>query len=257
MDGLGGEFKPCKGRNGYSYGASIERDGRALCRVFWGGVHQKDTTHALASSEAAPAFAEFMRKLYPVHAVTRCDIAADWDEPGLYDRIKPVAKALADRFNIVVDERAPTLRDVVKGRTLYLGSRSSPHFMRIYEKGLEQISKGVSDASPHWLRVESEIKPPKKPQRFEVATLKPLDLVGVSPFGRELWSTVLGFECEALELYHSLKGSDDKALDTMCEQYGRVLSRLLLQSGSPAAFGVLLASRVAEFHPAVLRSGST
>jgi hypothetical protein len=251
IDGLDGTFKPGRGRQGYAHGCSIERDDRKLCEVWWGGDTQKDTAHAFASSDTAPAFAEFMRKLYPVHAVTRCDICSDWDEQGLYERLHRLGVELADRYNLKYRPVEEKRRGVSLGRTLYIGSLSSPHFMRVYEKGLEQAAKGVQ-ASPHWVRVESVIKPAKKPQRLAVASLQPLELVGVSPFGRDYWSRLLGFEAEAFELHHSMPGDVDRALDVLCRQYGKVLAKLLTASGSPAAFGALLASRMAHHHPSIL-----
>lgn len=250
MAGLGGSFNDGKGRNGYSYGCSIVRDDEKLCEVWWGGHSQKDTAHVVASGAGAHAFAEFMRKLYPVHAVTRCDICTDWDEPGLYDKIVDLAIPFADRHGITHHTIAPQRRGEILGRTHYFGAGQSVHQMRVYEKGLEQRQKGCPDASPHWVRVESQIRPQKKPMRLQVAQLSPLDLVGVSPFGREVWSSLLGWEHEALMLHQSLSSEPERALDHMAKQYAKPLALLYAASGSSAAsFAAVLLGRVLQHRP--------
>ena len=46
-----------------------------------------------------------------------------------------------------------------KGRTLYLGSQSSPVRMRLYEKGLQPEYAHLN--RPNWARIEVQVRPAK------------------------------------------------------------------------------------------------
>lgn len=58
-----------------------------------------------------------------------------------------------------------------KGRTMYVGGRSSGKLLRIYEKGL-QLANGFHEKFPNWVRVELELKAQDRIIPFD-ALLKP------------------------------------------------------------------------------------
>lgn len=67
-----------------------------------------------------------------------------------------------------------------KGRTLYVGSRSSGKLLRIYEKGL-QLANGFHNMFPDWLRVELELKNIDREIPFEVLLRPGQYLAGAYP----------------------------------------------------------------------------
>jgi len=85
--------------------------------------------------------------------VVRLDIAAD-DEAGLVTRERVVAAVREGHYvthsRIVSEHRA---LQGGSGWTVYVGSRTSPTFVRIYDKAAEQKLSGV-----HWVRFEAEFK---------------------------------------------------------------------------------------------------
>ena len=83
----------------------------------------------------------------------RVDIAAD-DEAGHVTRARVVSAIGGGHYvthsRVVSEHRALQGGD---GWTVYVGARTSPTFVRIYDKAAEQGLRGV-----HWVRVEAEFK---------------------------------------------------------------------------------------------------
>lgn len=67
-----------------------------------------------------------------------------------------------------------------KGRTLYIGSRSSGKLLRVYEKGLH-LAAGFTALFPNWLRVELELSCKQRVIPFEVLLQPGQYLAGAYP----------------------------------------------------------------------------
>ena len=134
--------------------ATVRVDGTFTCRLELTG--KGCGLYGGACSDHAKRWLELRAKLESVAGrLTRVDIAADdlqglhpvrmameWLEAGQFDsRGQKVKRQLIDDF------------DSGDGKTLYIGSRTSEKFMRVYEKGRE-----LGDRESPWVRYEGEFK---------------------------------------------------------------------------------------------------
>lgn len=158
------DFVPAKNLNGYHYGGQIVRGERVLCHLCWGGqpgVNVKTTSDE--SHVLARALADFGIE----HLPTRVDSCLDWEEDGLFDSLAASLIEFAQLGKgLAINQQGDWTRGI--GRTLYLGSPSSPVRLVLYEKGYEQ----GGDAPLNWVRLEARVRP-KKEHRAEVASWSP------------------------------------------------------------------------------------
>lgn len=252
---LGHEIRVADGaarRWRYRQGWEIHhRDKGAVALVMAGGNGEKP--HALATSDAADAFAHLVRECWPEqHLVTRVDAAQDFYEAGAFDRLRKECRKVAKHHRLafprIEDELDPTA-----GRTQYLGSPKSDYRVRLYEKGWEEVGKirhsfdrQGFDLTPDlayacrvrneatgelvdpalWIREEAQIRPKQEEARRRVATLTPEECWGCSPWMQELAQTTMALDLQRIVMRTHKISKDEEALRWMCKQYGSMLSRL-------------------------------
>lgn len=135
-------------------GATARKDGTATCRIELTGDGCK--AYGAAGSGHAQRWLELRAKLESCAGrLTRVDVCAD-DLTGLY----PIRLAMqwleAGRFDNRGQKPKRQLIDDFDsgdGKTLYIGSRQSEKFLRVYEKGRE-----LGDKESPWVRYEAEFK---------------------------------------------------------------------------------------------------
>ena len=223
-----------KATNGYERACVIHRGDNKLCRVQWGG-NTGDMTQVRGTGENAQECAQAVRGLWPEHRLQRADVAEDYSEDGVWETMSEYGLYLADQYKLKVDQRGDWARQdaMGKGRTLYLGSRQSLAFLRVYEKGKEKaVRSGGACVDPHHVRAEAEIKPQNKVQGYRLARLEPRDYWRCSPWLNQ-YSTILFLEdMERIRVWNVRKRSDDDmAFDFMLKQYGAVLARQIAANG--------------------------
>lgn len=224
------------GRFGYASETILRGDaGDVLARVWHGGRQLWPSVHGSGSS--APGVAASLRAHW-THKVTRCDSAQDYDGEDAWERIYPVALALADERHLRVSQAGDWHRGI-DGRTLYIGSRKSPVFARIYEKG-KQL--GVSST---WVRVELQVRP-NRDTGLRVAQMEPEEVWGLSIWARELLGRLEGVDVPRVVMRTGSQGDDGRALGTLIHQYGAVISRLRGRLGSDEAVGLYLMEAIAQ-----------
>ena len=90
--------------------------------------------------------------------ITRLDLAYD-DHTGLLDIYKIAHDVLERNFTGRVRKTAinwsDDLNEDVQGLCIYIGSKSSPVLIRIYDKAAE---RGFDDEERHWVRVELQLR---------------------------------------------------------------------------------------------------
>lgn len=229
----------------------LHRDKGSVALVMAGG--NGDKPHALATSEAAEAFAALVRDVWPDrHLVTRVDAAQDFYEVGAFDRLRKECRKVAKQHRLafpkVEDELDPTA-----GRTQYMGSPKSDYRVRLYEKGWEQAghlraqfrrqgfemtqeqiktlairneATGEYVDPSIWIREEAQIRPKQEEARRLVAGLTPEQCWGCSPWMQELARTTMALDLERIVMRTHKISKDEEALRWMCKQYGGMLSRL-------------------------------
>lgn len=105
----------------------------------------------------------YLRHLNECGKFTRVDLAVD-DKGGNYYSVDEV-RALCESDRCATRFKSHRLVSECKfgskgkiGNTLYIGSRSSNCYLRVYDKRLEQISKIGEDVGFDWIRWEMELK---------------------------------------------------------------------------------------------------
>jgi len=182
-----------RGAYGYTNTAKAESGASVLYSVPIGsnGVHIRypGTSLGLGLSEL-----EFHCKLG--HAFTRIDIATDivLDQPfdigGWYSMLQ--SKKVETRA------KKNSLMLSSTGKTLYVGSRTSEKFLRIYDKGGEQgEEKGL------WLRAELEVKGRSAGRLAEEIFRRGIDIIpkiinGFCSFDSALWHDWIGSDVERI-----------------------------------------------------------
>lgn len=188
-----GRWAHVKPKNGYSDAMSLFMpDLSVAATLFWGGSSQGSAVFAFATGSNAHTFASVIRSLYPVHRLVRADVAIDFNEPGAWVSLHGLAHYLHQ--NNYVRNTPHYVGDLgmeavdsphVKGRTIYLGSRQSVHYGRIYEKG-----KKDNPSMPDWVRVEVEFKP-RGDARYAYASATPAQCLAATRMGSELLRILL------------------------------------------------------------------
>jgi hypothetical protein len=155
------EFRPCRAFNGYTNAIENRAGAYASWNVNRGdmGVHIEYSGGALAiyrthGIDPADMVARHVEK---GHTVTRLDVAIDVIDTD----IKPSAldaQLRTGKAHTKGGRKFKMWRDSEHGETLYIGSRTSNIFLRIYDKGAEL---GTDDV---WVRVELELKAGKARQ---------------------------------------------------------------------------------------------
>ena len=230
---------PCRGMHGYLRGAAISKGDETLCEITWGG---NPGVHLKASGASSPQLWKVINALKLEHSCewspSRVDAAVDWIEAGLFDRLAGPAMQFADARGIVIDQQGDWHRG--KGRSLYLGAKTSVVRLNLYEKGY-QLGGG---ADPNWVRWEVRVRP-KGHARLEVGTWAPHDALGAST-----WLVDLQRELGLGERFaHSVgtvwRPSDtDRARRALIRQYARVMHQWFEEVGTWEQLGVELGTRV-------------
>lgn len=215
------KIKPVAGRYGYTRGFEMVRQGDVLATVFE-GLARPD--FVVASGYHAHDVAQTFRKLYPGGSVSRADSARDFSGgAGFYDQVRAYSFAQ-------LKPRGISVREIINhtgpqpARTLYLGSSKSETMVRVYEKWLEDPTYAVGT-----VRVEAQVRPSKRDRKQYAATATADDLWGFARWSRLLADELLGLGAPAAPARSERVSDLDKAINTMCGQYGARMMELLEQ----------------------------
>ena len=180
---LGAQAWPCRPLRGmgYSHAAELlsgDQLGRR-CVIQWGDAHSKpnvvaegtDTFDAPALYEALCA--HFTGIWYP----SRLDPALDFHDDAAFDCLSKLLVAFAKQRGITIDQRGDWERG--KGRTLYLYSRTSNFYLRLYEY---RQHHGYGPEC----RLEVEIKLKGKDARADLAKRSPWEMLSMCPAAHEV-----------------------------------------------------------------------
>lgn len=216
-----------RGLHGYTEAFDLVNRGGVRARALLGGVNPG--VHAWASGEDTDVFVETVRAGWPEHRVARADSAYDFDEAGTWERLYGLCVQFAEEKRLKVDQQGDWLRGE-EGRTFYLGSRKSPAFVRLYEKG-KQVAGQTTDpraaasVSRDWVRLELQLRP-QRSAKSTVAGLPAEQVWAVSTWTRELVNRALQLDLQPVVPSAYREADDDRALAFMLRQYGPLLGRL-------------------------------
>jgi DNA relaxase NicK len=247
--------KRCVGSGMMSYKFSdhlFSRDDECLATVYHGGHNPHPNVKAsggVAGRRHADILADILREEFPVHRVSRCDVATDRRGDRLYENAQRVMfsvwegqRALGRRFRD--DQQGGSAPE--DGRTYYLGAPSSPVRARVYEKGKEQLAK---TGDPFWLdyldlvRLELQVRP-QKAFKSEAAVLEREAFWGCAEWTRQVAQGVLAMSPEPVMLKAPRVSDHERSLRALTKQYGPTILRHVELLGSWESFSLDLQRRL-------------
>lgn len=175
-----------------------------------------------------------MLAAFPGLRITRVDTALDLSAPDafntLYDEAVRFTRARRMTPPVVMGSDTPE-----KGRTVYIGSRESQVYARIYEKGLQLAAAGETETDPEWVRIEFVFQNLPSPKKAGFGKLTPGEMVRAFVWPRMFIAgaaKVIGLT-EAMERADKAKIDQEhtmKTLDTTADygadQYAKTFTRL-------------------------------
>lgn len=225
---------PGRPKNGYEQGANIARGDHVLASVWWGN---NPGVHVIGTGEDAPTVAAVLQDLGG-HRVTRADSCVDWVQSGLFDRIAYQLADYAATHGITINQQGDWVRG--EGRTLYLGARSSPVQLVVYEKGYE------SGGDTNWVRAEVRIRP-LKAHRERVGHWCPSDAWRASRWLCGALEVIGWDRLEPESIGTVWRPSDtERARRALIQQYGRILASWADEVGSWEQLGAELRDKVTD-----------
>lgn len=228
------------------YGANrqlVDRTGHVLVTVLSGG--QNGRPNVYASGSRAPAVAECIRRHWS-HRPSRVDVKCDLGAPGLFEELRSHAFTFADRLGLhPPKEQRNNHPD--QGDTIYLGSRQSQVFLRVYQPGLKRAQEegrtgeAITIEERQAVRIEMEFKPQKPRAKHFAATLSPAQMWGVGGWAASYASEVFAMDVQPISISERRESNRNRALRFMASQYRAHLADLLRECGNdPADFGSAL-----------------
>lgn len=207
-----------RGGSGYRATTLIRDKGQDTIATLLHGSKSAAPNLRGTSHNAVPVSA-MIRKHWPIHAVSRLDVAEDMTSEGLFERIEDRMRGIARGHGL--ESGLSFIPDCLeKGRTYRVGAPMSATMVRLYEKGLEQRGKGVEDADPHHVRLEIQARPQKSAkQRF--ASLEPSAVWGSSKWTQVLAEHVMGLEVERLNLRPREETDLERTTAHVVQQFGQ------------------------------------
>lgn len=230
----------------------VDYCGQRLLSVRHGGQNHHPFVEAKGAVSATVA--ECLRRHFD-HAPSRIDSAIDLTSPTVFAELHAIAKQFEAQGRLL-DYAGAAADNPDRGTTIYLGSRHSQSFVRIYQKGLKIAAEmGLSgdeipDELRNWVRVELEFKPDKRPARLKSTKLSPDALWGCSPWTRQFATAALSIEAERVKISERRESNHDRALRYMFEHYGKTMDRQAELLGSWEAFGRYCQARRAQLEQA-------
>lgn len=241
---LGCSIEMEKALNGYQQGFKFVRGEDLVLQAFTGGTGAALGSSQFVAASTAEEVYPVLQERFPGHSVSRLDAAEDFSGDGTWDRLEAMLTAIAAQHRVSMapygeGHKLPDgRRDQTKGRSWYFGSKNSTFRVVLYEKGLEQIAKGIP-ADPTWVRLEVRVRPSSKAKSlFGAHKLVPFDLYGMSRWGADIGRMMEGPELTRYQIGSVWKPSEqDKVALKIVRMFDKGLDYLLTQYGTPEEVG--------------------
>lgn len=190
---------------------------------YWGGVNEG--LHFKSTGSAAHGFYEGIKSVSLDYKVSRADSALDLVGEGSWDRLYSLCVSIAKARNLRISQVGDYIRG--KSRTLYIGSPKSVVYLRLYEKGWEQIDKEYDEgADTTWCRLELQVRPASR-HKAKASSYDAESIWGSSSWSNELIKDVSGLSLERLKLGAEYKKPDfEKTFDYVMATYNKSLKSM-------------------------------
>lgn len=236
-----------QGKGFHTFGERIAfkgADGGEFASVMWGG-RQGDRTYIEVKGEHTPGAVEALRGRFE-HSCTRVDSCADFDAPRAFSRLYRACRQVKTAHRIIGGKAGDWDDFPEKGRTLYLGAKTSAARLRLYEKGKQPEYAHLS--RPDWTRIEVQVRPAKE-AKAEFSRLSAEEVWGASKWTRDLAALVLQAHVDPHPAGTTYRLSErDTALAWMCRQYGTHLVSLASDLGGWDVLGLTLREMLSDEH---------
>jgi hypothetical protein len=204
-----------------------------LLMLQWGGRPMHP--HVTQSGHRTPEFVTPFRAAYPVHRVSRVDVAIDGRRDGLWEDTFKLFDSIAKRDTRIAKNAQiysfPHNRD--HGDSYRLGADTSSWQVMAYEKGKERFSK---TGDPAWrllfdvVRMESRFWP-EKSFKDRAAGMASGEFWGCSPILRELARKFMNLDPEPVTMKETRTADHERAMAWVAQQAGPTLLRELARQG--------------------------
>lgn len=245
VGGLSSFDKLVHGKGFHTFGHRMgvkDQSGTEWGSLQWGG-RQGERVMLEVKGERTPGTVEALRARFP-HRCTRVDACADFDAPRAFERLYRACRTIKRAHGIMGGKAGDWDDFPEKGRTLYLGAKTSPARMRLYEKGRQ--SEYAHLARPDWTRIEVQVRPAKE-AKTTFSTLSPLEVWGASAWTREVAGKVLQQHVDPHPAGTTYRLTDDEtSLRWMCKQYGARLVTLANDLGGWECLGLTINEIIKE-----------
>lgn len=222
----GGQVELTRPKNGYTFGYAITVGDERMCEFH---IREGDDPWCFASGSRSQDLKEFLESVMVLHevSVTRMDAALDVYDSEWFPILVEHGKRHALAHGLVTDQRGDWLAPM-RGRTWYLGSRSSRFFHRIYEKGRKER------VDPNWIRHELEYKPQHRQERLAAIALTAPQLWAMH--AGPIFGKILGLDLAAVfalpvQKPNRTRRDVDRARGALCSQYGKTVVTWLQECG--------------------------
>lgn len=220
-----------RGMHGYSHCCEVMSGDDVWCRVFYS---HEGTPFVQASGDNAQPVEDAIRRAKLPYRVTRKDAALDLYDAEWFPVLAEVGKAYAVAHDPQLKvEFAGDWLHRVKGRTLYIGARSSRFFIRLYEKGRKEGD------DPNWIRCEVQYNPQDTLAQLAATEMTPAQIWCLRAYA--IFGATIGVEPAELFDYVSdlphvprIRRDEVRARSAVCAQYGKVIERWIRDTGGDA-----------------------
>lgn len=228
----GGQVEEGRGRHNYHQAFTVrDRQGDRVALVLAGGNNGAHP-NAAASGAAAAGFAGLVREAWPMHQVSRFDVAEDFCEPGAFEAAEAVCREVARERGI--SGRAIVPDDPSEGRTYYMGAKTSDVRVRLYDKTAETRARLAperhAEIPDNWARLEVQVRP-RKEGRLVAAHVSPEQAWGFSGWTHELAQRAFALQVERITMQAGRETDHERAYRFMLRQYGNVLRQMFADLG--------------------------
>lgn len=231
-DYLGVEVKISNPMHGYTHGIQLTAGDEVYARIFYSiGGHP----FLQAAGSDAQLVEDAINAKGWAYRVTRKDVALDLYDASWFPILTAAGKAYAEAGTPPMKiEYAGDWHYGKKGRTLYLGARTSRYFFRLYEKGRKE------KADPNWIRAEVQINPQSEAEQRYATQCTPGQLWCLR--ASAVWGKALGLSLDELFEYPTDRQArprrdTERARRALAMQYGPTLQNWIRDcGGDPVSF---------------------
>lgn len=216
----------------------LDENGHRLLSLRFGG--QNGTPFVECKGNASPAVAAELKESFPQHMPSRIDSALDLRGPKVFDDLHRLARFFESDGGVKLNQVGAQVENLDRGTTLYLGSRSSPFYVRIYQKGLKHAEEcgltgdAIPDDLRNWVRVELECKPAKRWAKAKARELTAEGLWGGSPWVRKFAKEAFALDAERITMREKRESNLQRSFRYSAEQYGATHLEMIERMGLDA-----------------------